>query len=615
MSWLESVTDYFLRPAWLLAVPVVLVFIMWLQLRSVRAGWGSAIRADMLAILRIPDGSTRRTKPVLLSILLIAVCIALAGPVRETGQRHHGYNRQATVVLLDLSRSMLAGDIAPDRLTRARLKLIDLLRKRRDGETALIVYAGDAHLVAPLTDDAHVIESLVPALEPSIMPLAGSNPEAAVDMAVSLFAGADLTRGDIILITDGVDPGAIPVISQKLKGSRLSILSVGTLAGAPVPDTDGKFLLEKNGEPRIEKPDTAQLKLLAEGTAGRFVELSNDNRDIDYLTAIVPLPFRFKLDGGEREVDQRQDSGYWLIFPIMLIGVFGFRRNLLWIVLLGVLIPPRSYAAEWQNFWYTPDQRAARALAHGDSELAASLFTNKQWRAIALYRNSNYEQAARLFNSSISADGFYNMGNAYALAGNISAAIEAFRVAISIDVKHRDAAFNLKLLNSLVEENNREKQSASGGRNPSGGDDSSVDSGDTESGVAQASAMQQLQLGGVSAAADSLDQGRLTEGGQSVAADAADSESQKLATDASAVDDANVAAQLTEFYAGSDAEENALAATPEQNSNTVLNPYSEQWLRNLPQDPGGYLRRKFHYQAQMRLEAGESIPDSVRERL
>ena len=152
----------------------------------------------------------------MLLLAWIISAIALSGPSWEKTPQALLKNREALIVVLDLSPSMLAQDIAPDRITRARLKLIDFLRLRTDGETALIVYAGDPHRVSPLTDDTSNIEALVPSLHPGIMPLPGSTTETAIEMAVELFEDAAISGGDILLITDGVDPRAADQIVDLL---------------------------------------------------------------------------------------------------------------------------------------------------------------------------------------------------------------------------------------------------------------------------------------------------------------------------------------------------------------------------------------------------------------
>ena len=235
---IDSLTQlHFIRPLWLLAIPLCALLLYWHVQYAATGGWARYIAADKIPFLAIHG---KRSSPVhrwLPLAPMALACIALAGPSWQQLPGSVATNRQATVILLDLSPSMLAQDLNPDRLQLAKLKLIDFLRTRVDGDTALIAYAGDAHRVTPLTDDPAVIENLVPILHPDIMPLAGSETEQAVELALTLFAGAELQQGDIVLLTDGVHEEAAAAIRKRLpEAFRLSILGVGSVAGAPIPD-------------------------------------------------------------------------------------------------------------------------------------------------------------------------------------------------------------------------------------------------------------------------------------------------------------------------------------------------------------------------------------------
>src|SRR5699024_9332875 len=116
-----------------------------------------------------------------------------------------------------LSLSMHAQDIRPSRLQRARFKLQDLLDRRREGLTGLVAYSGDAHVVTPLTDDTATIANLLPALNPDLMPLYGSNPAAGVRLAIELLANGGATTGRILLVTDGITRGDADTLETLLE--------------------------------------------------------------------------------------------------------------------------------------------------------------------------------------------------------------------------------------------------------------------------------------------------------------------------------------------------------------------------------------------------------------
>ena len=134
----------------------------------------------------------------------ILATIAIAGPVwRQTPQPVHE-REDALVVIFDLTKSMLATDVKPDRLVRAKRKLIDLLELREEGVTALIVFSGDAHVVSPLTDDTKTIAAMIPALSPDLVPAPGSALAPALVKAVDLFRDGGTASGRILIITDEI---------------------------------------------------------------------------------------------------------------------------------------------------------------------------------------------------------------------------------------------------------------------------------------------------------------------------------------------------------------------------------------------------------------------------
>ncbi len=603
----------FTRPYWLAAVPLVFLLARYLVQQSAGAGWRKYMDPGFLEHLTTGENGSQKIFYTTAATGLMIACIALAGPAWQSVAGSQGYNRQGTVVLLDLSPSMLAQDIAPSRLVRARLKLIDFLRRQVDGETALVVYAGDAHRVAPLTHDPSIIESLVHTLEPAIMPVAGSRPEEAVSLANTLFESAGLDTGDILLITDGVVDEALTTIRQQLDKSRLSVLAVGTAAGAPIPDVDGGYLSDQQGNPLIAAVNIDDLRALAADSGGRFARLGNDDTDIGRLMSLPPRAVNISESDDGQVFDEQHDAGYWLMLLVLPFALLAFRRQVFWVMIPLVLVAPDGYAFGWQDLWLNKNQQAAQALNSGSAGKAANLFTHKKWQAVAHYTAGDFSRAAELFREATDANAFYNLGNALALDGDTAGAIEAYRLALAVDVKHTNAAHNLSLLRSLTEP--REEQTHQQNRQQK-----SIDEGQSIETVSadeqsrnQSSEVRQQQIGGSIAVpqqhSSTLDQSSLSDGGQSAEAvtgvDPGDPE-----VDSNSGDMAVTTGQAPEELLSANGNHKSVepVAVAEENQNTVLNPYSEQWLRNLPQDPGGYLRRKFQYQAQVRRESeGEPV--------
>ena len=197
---------HLMRPEWLwtLVPALILIVMLWRQ-RGRTGSWDAVIAPELLRHL-VGDSASSRGSNLLPLVLLgwLIAAVAASGPSWQKIPQPVHQKQDALVVLLDLSDSMKSADLAPSRVDRARQKLLDLLQQRREGQTGLIAYAGDAHIVTPLTDDTLTIANLLPALQPDMMPLLGSDPVSALAQALELLRSAGIRRGTILLLTDGV---------------------------------------------------------------------------------------------------------------------------------------------------------------------------------------------------------------------------------------------------------------------------------------------------------------------------------------------------------------------------------------------------------------------------
>lgn len=195
---------HLMRPGWLFLLLPALLLALWLwRRRASSGGWSDAIDPALLPYLLSERAGRRRRNylPWLFLAWLLAV-IAAAGPSTQKIPQPIHQTQDALVLVLDLSYSMKATDLAPSRLDRARQKILDLLAARKEGQTGLVAFAGDAHVVTPLTDDNPTIANLLPALSPDMMPLAGSDAAAAIALARELLHSAGISNGRILLLTD-----------------------------------------------------------------------------------------------------------------------------------------------------------------------------------------------------------------------------------------------------------------------------------------------------------------------------------------------------------------------------------------------------------------------------
>src|SRR5690606_2430553 len=149
------------------------------------------------------QGKSRRRRPLLaLPLLWLITVIALAGPAWQKQPQPLQTKADHLVVILDLSLSTLATDLQPNRSTRAKQKLSDLLQQRQEEQSALVVYAGDSHVVSPLPDDSATVLAMIPALVRFIMPAFGSRLERAVAQGIGLLENGAVPHARVLLMTD-----------------------------------------------------------------------------------------------------------------------------------------------------------------------------------------------------------------------------------------------------------------------------------------------------------------------------------------------------------------------------------------------------------------------------
>ncbi len=565
---------HFLRPLWLLAlIPVLLFFVAMWRVNSVVTAWDKAIDKSLLPyLLDRSKNASQRTPLVLLFFAWALSILALAGPVWEQLPQPVQKREDALVIVFDLSLSMFAPDHEPNRLDLAKRKLRDILALRTEGQTALIVYAGDAHTVTPLTDDVVTIEALVPSLSPNIMPLFGSNPIEAIDLAIGLLNGTDASRGKILLMTDGISGfDEELLITEQFADNdyELLIMGIGTEEGAPIRTNDGNFLTDEQGSLIVPTLNKNVLQSLANRVNGRYHDIQLADSDLAYLLTEFELLEDEQLSDVEEEFDVWYEFGPWLLLLVLPIAALSFRRGWLFSFVLvtgsGMMLPSQqAQALEWADLWKTKDQQAAEAYASEEHATAAALFEATEWRGAANYRAENYEAAITAFSASDTADGHYNRGNALALSGNYAEAIAAYDAALGLNDGHADAIQNKEIVERLLEQEQSES-----GENQEGEDQDSESEQNSENESEQDSENSEQQ----------------------------DQESQEGNQDQQDEQQQN---QAPEEQEGS--ESNSEQNTPSETTNEEFEEQQslEQWLRRIEDDPGELLRRKFRYQYRQR---------------
>ena len=579
---------HFLRPQWFLAL-FPLALLLWLLFfrKQGSRGWEAVCDERLLPhILIRKPGRARRASLALTALGGLLAVAALAGPAWEKLPQPVFTAGDALVIALDLTRSMDAGDVSPSRLERARFKIRDLIEKRSEGQTALLVYAGEAFVVTPLTDDVETIKSQLNALEPDIMPALGNRPDKAVHLSMDLLRQAGRRQGHLLLITDEADVEAAEESVGGLRdaGHRLSILGVGTSHGVPVPLPDGGFLKGRNGEIVIPVLDEKPLRQLATLGGGRYARLTKDDSDVALLTDYFSRPnYDDERVATELETDVWREQGPWLVLCLLPLAALLFRRGVL--ALLLAFGPGAVDAFDWNSLWLRNDQQGRRAMEAQNYEKAAELFEAPAWKSSAQYRAGNYQEALEALEGLNDLESHYNRGNSLARLGRYPEALAAYNRALAEAPEHADAQFNKELVERELERQQAQQQQR---RQQGQKQEENKDSQQTQEDGGQAAASEgQAEQRQEPRPEQGQEAPQQPEQGQETARQSEEQPAQQQEAQQSS--DRQQAEQDDQQLARNE------SLTPDEEQQAV-----EQWLRRIPDDPSGLLRRKFLHQYQQR---------------
>ena len=329
MPDLGALADFhLLRPLWLLAIiPAVAFYVLNRRRQDVLRQWRGLIAPHLLPHLIEGDGRGPRLRPILLIVLATIIgAVAAAGPTWEREITPFSEDTAPLVVALDLSRSMDAIDVQPTRLERAKQKVRDLLALRSGARTGLLAYAGDAHMVLPLTDDRKFFETYLAALETGVMPITGDDPSAALALAERMLE-PDEVPGSILFITDGIAADSIPAFTehQETSGDELLVLGVGTSVGGPIRAGEAGFATDSSGRRITVRLDREGLEKLAREADVFVATVTLDDRDVERIQRRIQSHLESVRE--EDESARWRDVGYYLVFPVAVLGFFWFRRG------------------------------------------------------------------------------------------------------------------------------------------------------------------------------------------------------------------------------------------------------------------------------------------------
>jgi Ca-activated chloride channel family protein len=585
---------HWMRPHWLWALALLpLLAIGWRARQRRHSAWRDAVDPHLLAHLLDAPQARASVWPWLAMLASALAIAALAGPSWHRASQPQWQDKSPLVIALDLSTATLANDLPPSRLLQARAKIAQLLRERAGGEIGLIAFADDAYTVAPLTDDVQNVAVFLDALAPDIMPVDGSRADRAIAWSARLLRQAGFRRGDILLLTDHADGDARASASSAAReGYRVSVLGMGTPTGAAYRDSDGQL--------HHAQLDASSLQRVTSSGDGAYAPLNADESDLRELGLLKPQQADAMAAEGSKSLAW-VDDGYWLLPPLLLLGVFAFRRGRpLALLLLCLSLPWQPARAAVKDWWLRPDQQAHARIEHGAQA----------------YRKGNYAAAQSLWRDLRDPDAAYDLGNALAKQGDYDQAIAAYDEALNLRPGMPDALANKRAveaarrrrsMSGAGSKQSRNHQQQNGQQHQRTGQQQSgqQQNGQQQNGQQQAGQPPPLPQSQPSQQQNSQQQSsqqaqRPATAQQPQSTSAGDAARQRAADAAQRqrIQQALQQARKGEGVRDSPAIKQVTRAERERRLS------DQAWLQRVPDDPGGLLRAKFRLEYERRQQGG-----------
>ncbi len=608
---------HFLRPEWFLAIiPVVVLFMIQRRQSALSGQWKNIVSPALQPYMLKKQDSTKQTSILKYAALLTAALTikALAGPSWKKQPSQVFNSQSGLIIALDLSLSMTAQDISPSRLQRAKYKILDILDLKLGNNIALVAYAGDSHVASPLTRDIKTIQSMLPALDPYIMPKQGSDVRRLVDESIKLFEQGKSSPKTLLLVSDGIEENDIEYAASALKAAKiqLSILAVGTEQGAPMVQPDGRFFKDSNGQVIMPALEWDNLSALANQSNGRIRMLTSNDSDIKYLTNFEVLNEEFEETEESVVFDQWFDSGYWLIIPILFLSLLGFRKGIVLSICLIMLQPEATWANEQTNATTVsnlPDillnsNQTAMKRFESDPESAAETFTDKKWKASSLYKANDHQAALEQWGEFSDTESLYNQANSLAYLNRLDEALATYEKVLESNPEHKDAKHNKAIIEKMMQQ--QDSQQSNDQKS-----DEKTEQDDSEKGDSDKQEPDQSKQGdgdpqdGEKSDQEPSKNGEKSEADQNQPSDnpanqeqQSEKDSEQQSADQNNPDDTDEKAdQPTQAKQdGEESSDQEPLNAQQISKNAEQEQAMQQWMERIPDDPGGLLRNKFLYQ-------------------
>lgn len=415
------------------------------------------------------------TKKTTFSIIHIWCLLWLLGMLAMAGPRYRFIEYEtykpdaALMIMLDLSQSMRAEDLKPNRIIQAKQQIEDILKLAKSIRIGLIGFAKFAHLITPITDDFSTIQHLLPAVDVDLITKQGINLSAALNLAIKSLQAEPGNSKHILIISDGNfiadDINATKKISQD--GICIHAIGIGTEQGAPYKDKTGSWV-KINNKVVIAKLNADILKYIVQIGKGRYWQASYNEQELTRFIRQITQNGNNKINTTGK-IKQWEESFFWLLFPMLILALLLRRKHiqfniLVFSVLLGM--PQPSTALDW---FKNSEQQGEQYYKNGDYEKAAVTFTDPYRQGVALYKAGKFAAAEQAFKNSsrveVAIDAQYNLGNAQLKQGKYKLAIDTYRSVLQKAPEHEAAKINLKIAKKLFKKEKKAKIDKSCGCN------------------------------------------------------------------------------------------------------------------------------------------------------
>ena len=480
---------HFMRPEWLLLLlPFAWIIFLLIKKEQVQLLWQEIIAPHILQHLSIGHSEHRWLNPTSLSaIMLVVMIVMIAGPSWTRQITPLSQDQSSLVIILDASESMDQSDIQPSRLERSKQKIQDLLELRKGSKAALIVFAGSAHTVLPLSNDKDILINYLQAINTRIVPVTGKFPEKALTNVLALEVNPDAPL-TVLWIGDGFGGQTSEMFENYFKANQHQLIILGVGKTQQQLSTDEQLdivPLERNA-----------LQDIASKNGGYYIQSTTDTQDVTTINNYVD---RYFVDVDD-EYSPWQDQGYYLVFLLMPLFLLWFRRG--WTVHWGFLLfitlsagtPEPVYAekanegqtrekqtqvnnSSWLGWWLTPNQQGHWYYNRGEPLIAAQRFQDPLWKGVAYYQAEEFKLAAEYFSRIDTKQGLFYLANSLAHGQDYLKAIAIYDRLLKIDPDNQQAQTNRKIVRDLADainlmsESQRTEEDAGGGSKALGEDD------------------------------------------------------------------------------------------------------------------------------------------------